>query len=378
MALMKKGPNQWLIRIYKGKLNGESQYHCEYFKGTKADAEIEEARLKGEFGTMQSSGGKDPTVGEYMDRWLADYIKPFCAPATYKLYSSFIDKRIKPEIGKLKLKNLNASHVQRMFRKMVTERLDEKNKPVSASTINACNRVLKAALNQAIREGLIKENPCILAKVPAADRYEPSIVEGDQVTRLLKAAQKSFYYELIETALMTGLRLGELLALTWDDVDLGAGVITVNKALKGHGVNASVSKPKTSSGYRTVLLPKHTVMALEKLKQKQAKLASDPLGNYIDKGIVFSNRYGDYADGHNITKRTMKSICQKAGLPPMRFHDLRHSHGSLLAANSLSARTISDRLGHSDASFTMRRYTHRTTLAQMAVVNVLDAIQFEE
>ncbi|HOS50504.1 MAG TPA: tyrosine-type recombinase/integrase, partial [Bacillota bacterium] len=135
---------------------------------------------------------------------------------------------------------------------------------------------------------------------------------------------------------------------------------------------------KTMSGFRTVLLPKHTIMTLQELQLVHPGLLNQPGSSYNDLGIVFSSRTGGYADGHNITKRTMKSICKRAGLPPMRFHDLRHSHGSLLAANSLSARTISDRLGHSDASFTMKAYTHRTSFAQLAVINVLDAILIDE
>lgn len=371
MSIKPKGKDQWLICIYKGKVGGQSQYHHEYFKGTKQEAEIEEARVKGEFGTIQSSGGTDPTVEEFMIRWLADYIKPFNAPSTLKLYEMFTRNRIIPEIGKFKLKNLNAMHVQRMFRKMVTERKDGQAKPVSAGTINGLNRVLKSAMQQAVREGLIRDNPCMLAKPPSLERFEPAIIDTNYIHHFLEAAKKSDYYALIETALMTGLRLGELLALTWKDVNLANGIITVNKALKGSGTSAYVDQPKTRSGYRTVMIPMHTVETLKRHKENQdiIKAAEE----YKDMGIVFASKTGSYANGHNITKRTIKSICKKAGLPPMRFHDLRHTHGSLLAANSLSARAISDRLGHADASFTMRAYTHKTSLSQLAVVNVLDS-----
>jgi integrase len=121
------------------------------------------------------------------------------------------------------------------------------------------------------------------------------------------------------------------------------------------------------------MIPRHTVETLRQHKAEQIELKQNSGGQYKDEGIVFATKLGSYANGHNITGRTIKSICKKAGLPPMRFHDLRHTHGSLLAANSLSARSISDRLGHADASFTMKLYTHKTTLSQMAVVNVLDA-----
>lgn len=374
MAVTQKGPNQWLISIYKGKVEGRSRYHHEYFKGSKAEAEIEEARLKGEFGTIQSSGGTDPTVAEFVERWLADYIKPFSAPSTVNLYEMFMRSRIIPELGKLKLKNLNASHVQRMYRKMAMERKDGVRKPVSVGTINGLNRVLKSAMSQAVREGLIRDNPCMMARPPAMERFEPTIIDSSHLHNFLEAAKASDYYALIETALMTGLRQGELLALTWDDIDLKNGIVTVNKALKGRGNDSYVDQPKTRSGFRTVLLPKHTIETLKRHKEKQEAQKAKAGETYVDEGIVFATKTGSYANGHNITRRTIKSICEKAGLPPMRFHDLRHTHGSLLAANSLSARAISDRLGHSDAAFTMRIYTHKTSLSQVAVVNVLDAM----
>ena len=373
MSIKPKGPDQWLIGIYKGKLNGVSQYHYEYFRGTETEAKIEEARLKGEFGTMLGSGGTDPTVTEYLQRWLADYVRPFSAKSTTKLYEYFVETRIIPELGKLKLKNVNASHIQRMYRKMVTERKDGKAKPVSVGTINGLNRVLKSAMSQAVREGLIRDNPCINAKPPAQERFEPTIIDDCNIKRFLEAAKESDYYALVETAVMSGLRLGELLALTWQDIDLDRGVITINKALKGSGAEARVEQPKTRSGFRTVMIPRHTVETLRQHKAEQIELKQHSGGQFKDEGIVFATKLGSYANGHNITGRTIKSICKKAGLPPMRFHDLRHTHGSLLAANSLSARSISDRLGHADASFTMKLYTHKTTLSQMAVVNVLDA-----
>jgi len=197
-----------------------------------------------------------------MDRWLIDYVKPFSAPSTIKLYTMFIRNRINPEIGRFKLRNINASHIQRMFRKMVTERQDGQRKLVSAGTINGLNRVLKSALSQAVREGLISKNPCMMAKPPSTERFEPNIIDSNQILNFLHVAKESDYYPLIETALMTGLRLGELLALTWNDIDLSLGIIAVNKSLKGYGTKAFVAQPKTRSGFRTVMLPKHTVNTL--------------------------------------------------------------------------------------------------------------------
>lgn len=303
---------------------------------------------------------------------MSDYIRPFKAKSTTVNYELFIRHRINPAIGDVKLRLLSAAHIQRMYRRMLSERLDGKDKPLSTTTVNTCHRVLKAALNQAVREGLIKENPCSMAQAPAKAHFEPVIMDVEQTKVFLKAAEHYKYRALFEVAIMTGLRLGELLGLKWIDLDTTAGTITVRRALKGSGGHAFLAEPKTKSGIRVVSLPDRTVKVLEQHREAQLQKIGKLKKQYEDQGLIFANDFGGFANAHNITGRTLKSICERANLPPMRFHDLRHSHGTMLAVSSLSPRIISDRLGHADAGFTMTRYTHKTAASQNAAVRILD------
>lgn len=372
MAIKNRGENYWLISIYTGKKDDKSQYFHTNFSGTLEEAEAEEKRLKAEYGTLPEKDLIDITVEEYLERWMTDYVKPFKAKATVANYDLFIRLRIVPAIGKLKMRTLTAAHVQRMYRIMITERLDGKDKPLSSSTVNGCHRVLKAAMNQALREGVIKSNPCKLAQAPARAPFEPVIMDIEQTKRFLEAAEDYKYRALFEVAIMTGLRLGELLGLKWQDLDKEAGSLTVRRALKGSGGKAFLAEPKTRSGIRVVPLPHRTMDVLAEHRERQLRMMEKAGDRYNDQWLIFADDLGGFANAHNITNRTLKKICHKARLEPMRFHDLRHSHGTMMAVNSLSPRIISDRLGHADAGFTMKRYTHKTSTSQSAVVKILD------
>lgn len=328
--------------------------------------------LKAEYGKLPEKGLIDITVEEYLERWMSDYIRPFKAMSTTENYGFFIKLRIVPAIGKTKLRLLTPASIQRMYRNMLNERLDGQPKQLSTSTVHGCHRVLKAALNQAMREGLIRENPCKLVQAPSKARFDPTIMDIEKTKRFLEAADHYKYKALFEVAIMTGLRLGELLGLKWDDLDTAAGAVTVRRALKGSGGRAYLSEPKTRSGIRVVSLPHRTMMVLEEHRERQISRMAKIRDLYVDQGLIFADDYGSFANAHNITGRTLKSICERAGLPPMRFHDLRHSHGTMLAVSSLSPRIISDRLGHADAGFTMKRYTHRTADSQSAAIKILD------
>lgn len=259
-----------------------------------------------------------------------------------------------------------------MYRSMLNDRLDGKDKPVSTSTVNGCHRVLSAALNQAVMEGLIKDNPCKCVKPPAKAHFEPVVMDIAQTKKFLEVADRFKYKALFEVAIMTGLRLGEILGLKWSDLDLEAEALTINRALKGSGGKAFLAETKTRSGIRMVPLPHRTIAVLQShlIEQEKDKMRMGAL--YHDQGLIFAASDGGFANAHNITGRTIKNICVKASLPSMRFHDLRHSHGTMLAVKSLSPRIISDRLGHADASFTMKRYTHKTATSQDGVVQMLD------
>lgn len=192
--------------------------------------------------------------------------------------------------------------------------------------------------------------------------------------RFLAAARSLRTYAMYEMALFGGLRVGEILALTWADFDWDAKVVRVSKALKDvKKTPLFVADTKSKAGRRSLLMPDRVMVALREHKRSQAAEKLRYGDRYNDQGLVFCTRWGTYLDPKNVSRRDIKRICKRAGLDPMRFHDLRHCHGTYLDEEAEGARGIADRLGHSDPAFATRKYTHLTVRAQQAAVAKLNA-----
>ncbi len=199
------------------------------------------------------------------------------------------------------------------------------------------------------------------------------VLSDDEVERFLAAAKGHRLYALFEMALLTGLRVGELLALTWADINWTARTVTVTKALKDvHKRPLFVAGTKSKAGKRVVLLADRTIETLQAHRGAQAaeKILLGP--GYENHDLVFCTGRGTFLDPKNTTRRTVKRLCARAGLDPMRFHDFRHTHGTMLEADNTDPRTLADRLGHADPAFAVRRYTRVTVAMQRAPVAKLN------
>lgn len=228
-------------------------------------------------------------------------------------------------------------------------------------------------MQRAVLLGYIPSNPALRTVPPEPADYEPVVLSDEEVERFLEAAKSHRLYALFEMALFTGLRIGELLGLTWADVDWNAGTAAVTKALKDvPGQPLFVGRTKSKAGRRTVLLTDRTIETLKTHRRAQIaeRLLAGPA--YEDHDLVFCRPTGTFLPPTNAPKQ-VKRICVKAGLDPMRFHDLRHTHGTMLEADNTDARTIAQRFGHADPAFTVRTYTHSTTAMQRAPVARLNA-----
>ena len=387
MSIRKRGDNVYQVRVYIGFVDGERKYETKTVHGTREQAGLVEAKLKVKYsrGAMVSD---NPTVGDFCDRWLRDYVMPFLRPKTYQNYEMHVRLRIKPALGTVKLKRLTASQVQRLYRDMKDARLGgtkagAKPSPVSDATIHGCHRVLRAALEQAVAEGIIEDNPASKCKPPKPTKFQPVILNDSEIEQFLNAARDNRLFALFEMALRTGMRMGELLGLKWKDVDWEAKTVRVDRTLQdlhapiahelGKEALHLADYAKSDDSLRLVLLPDSTVNALKRHRTRQnlEKLRYGP--NYNDQGLIFANKWGGLLNPRNTTRRIVKRICKAAGLDPARFHDLRHTHFQGLADAGVSPRGIADRAGHADPGFSMRTYTHRTATTQQPAVEMLNA-----
>ncbi len=290
------------------------------------------------------------TVSEFLDRWLSDAVRGTVRESTFTRDKYLVTNHIKPSIGRIKLKNVNALHLQGLYR----ERMDS---GLSGSTVQKMHHVLHKALAQAVKWTLIPRNPADLVKAPTPTPKEMHPLSAHEARRLLVAAQGDRLEALYVLAIHTGMRRGELLGLKWDDVDLDGSTVRVRRTLTRKGTGYTLGEPKTKKSRRTIRLTKRAVEALRSHRRRQLeeKLAS---GHYEDSGLVFAGIGGGLINPSNLRNRSFAPLLQRADLPRITFHDLRHTCASLLFQKNVHPKFVQELLGHTSVAITLDTYSH--------------------
>ena len=290
-------------------------------------------------------------LGEYLDRWLSDSVYGRVRESTFSRDKYLVTNHIKPSIGRVKLKNVNALQVQSLYR----ERLDS---GLSHSTVQKSHHVLHKALVQAVKWNLIPHNPSDSVKAPTPTPKEMRPLSVSEANKLLEATRGDRLEALYLLAIHTGMRQGELLGLKWADVDLENAVVRVRRTLTRKGTGYVLGEPKTKKSRRTVRLTQMAVEALRshRMSQAQEKLRTGSL--YQDEDLVFAGRNGGFINPSNLRQRYFKPLLKRAGLPQITFHDLRHTYASFLFQRNVHPKIVSDTLGHASVAITLDTYSH--------------------
>jgi integrase len=301
------------------------------------------------------------TLGEWLDTWLWEYKKPKLRPISFDGYEMLLRCHLKPALGHIALQDLRPEHLQHFYNEKAQQGL-------SVSTIRYCHRLLCGALVQAEKSQLVARNVSKLTELPREARKEMHTLTLDQLTtKLLPAIAQDRLFAPIFLAFGTGLRRGELLALRWKDVDLKAGTLQVRQTLvrvKNHQALAGerrmrllMQEPKTQYSRRTVPIPEECLAALHQHKARQAeeKLRLGPA--YQDHGLVFCRPHGAPM-APELFVRSFARLVAHAGLPPIRFHDARHTFATLMLELGESPKTVQTMLGHSRVAITLDIYSH--------------------
>lgn len=290
------------------------------------------------------------TVGEFLDQWMAEVVKPSVRPWTYKGYDVHVRLHLKPALGRLALEALSPRHVEMLLNQRLAQGLSPKS-------VRYIRGTLRTALKQATRWGLIVRNPVDAVDGPKVERFEIRPLTPDEAKRFLSAIRGDRLEALYSVALTMGLRQGEALGLRWQDIDLGMGYVRVNKQLQRIDGRFQLVEPKTPRSRRTLALPASIVKDLHEHKNRQLNERRAAGDRWEDSDLVFTTENGRPIDG-TVVSHHFHRMLDLAGLPQRRFHDLRHSCATLLLVQGVSPRVVMDILGHSQIALTMNTYTH--------------------
>jgi integrase len=305
------------------------------------------------------------TLAELLTRWLRDYARGAVAPTTLASYQSIVEKHLIPTLGGVSLRKLGPGAIQQMYARKLEEGL-------SPATVHYIHAVLREALGHAVKWGMLGSNPATRTSPPRPRSPEFATLDSEQVRLFLAEAKRSSpHYVLYLSAVFTGARQGELLGLRWQDVDLALGALAIRQKLYRLRDRILISEPKTRAGKRSLPIPPALVEELRRVQEAQNEvrraLETCPEGiecrnrqcvKWHETGLVFAQQNGKPLHGLNITQDDLRRVLKRAGLPRIRFHDLRHGHASWLLEVGVNPKVVAERLGHHSPAFTLHVYSH--------------------
>jgi len=360
----KRGKNSYRLAISLGldSETGKYQYSWYTVKGTKRDADKRLGELLHQLDTGSFIVPGKTTLATYLEKWLSDYAKPNLTPRSYERYENITRKHLIPSLGGILLTQLRPEHLQKLYSAKLQEGL-------SARSVRYQHVILHKALQTAIKWGLVSRNVADGVDVPKAHRNEMETWDEDEIARFLKAAESTPYYALFYTALFTGARRGELLALRWCDVDFLDPQISVSRSLHQLKDNSFVyTEPKTAKSRRTIALSPSVIPILSDHKEKMGAIL--PLK---EDSLIFSTPEGTPLRPNTVS-RAWTILAARCGVKVIRFHDARHTHASLMLKQGIHPKIVQERLGHSGIAITLDTYSHVAPGLQEAAAAQFDKL----
>lgn len=298
------------------------------------------------------------TLGEWLPHWLELYARPSVRHSTYVSYEGYVRKHLVPALGAVPLDKLIPADLQRFYlRKLQEDRLA----PKTISNLHAC---LHRALQQAVKEQMIPSNPCDAVDLPRKEAVEISVLTREQQVKLMQESYRHRYGVFIRLALSTGMRIGEIVGLRWDDIDFTNRILfvrsTLNRLPTVDGESKTqlfVGSPKTKNGRRSIPLFDAIISDLADWRKTQEADAQLAQSAYESTGYVVTNEFGKPIEPRTFRDHYIR-ILKAAGLPHFTFHALRHTFATRAIEQGMDVKALSKILGHASVGFTLDTYAH--------------------
>jgi len=277
--------------------------------------------------------------------------------STFDSYRSTVEGHIVPHIGSVALQKLAPGQLNALYAHLLAAGRRDGKGGLSPRSVRYVHAVIHRAMRDALKWHRIVRNPVDAAEPPRQAKTSQKTWTAGELRQFLDHVREDRLSAALTLAAMTGMRRGEVLGLLWSDLDLDAGRLSVTRTLVSISYRLEISEPKTSKGHRTVALDDGTVRALRAHRSRQAEERLRAGSSYNEQGLAFADELGDFVHPDGFSKR-FKRLQVAAGLPVIRFHDLRHTHATMALQAGIHPRVVSERLGHSTVSMTLDTYSH--------------------
>lgn len=355
----------WMGRVTIGRKEDGKVERKSLYGSTRAEVSAKMIALQNE---VQSGNyiSAEMTLKQWLPTWLKDYKAINLKPKIYDVYEMQINHNIIPEIGHIELKELRQQDIQKFYNKKYNN-----GKGLSSATIRKIHNIINSALNQAVENNLMHKNVAKNLQLPKLVKPQVKAFTLNEQMMFFEAAKEYRLYNAFVVNVDTGLRAGELLALTWNDVDLANGLITINKNImnvKNRDKNADTKNklivqdsPKTEASNRTIPLTKRSLAILKEMYDKKTC------------NIVFPSEKNNYISLRNY-QRTFYKVLEKAGIEKCSLHVLRDSFVTRCFEKNVQTKVISEMVGHAKMAHTTDIYTHIMLDVKRDAVNALDEL----
>ena len=366
-TIRKRSDGRWEARIIIGHKNDGSPMYKSAFAKTQKSALKQLHQLLDLYRDVDLTEECRMTLGEWMDKWMDEYMIFTIKENTIKGYRSQIDHQIKPFIGHKQLASLTTADIQKFYNKIKKEGRVHPH-PIhghvlSDSMVRKIHMMLHEAMEVAVRERYIVRNPTDNTTIPKKTTTEKQVLDDSQLNRFLEAIQgEPYWHDFFYVEVMTGLRRGEICGIKWSDIDFNEGTLCIKRSVSTkEGGGVSIGETKTDAGVRTIIMPPSVATLLWKKR-------SDAINEWV---FPHYTNPSDPLHPSSAYKK-LKTLLKRLELPLLRFHDLRHTFATQATDGGVDPKTLAGILGHTDASFTLDTYTHVTSDMQRgasAIVN---------
>ena len=368
----KRTDGRWEGRIVIGHKEDGAPVYKSVFAKTQKELMPKLHEAIGDYRGIEISGSGDLTLDEWTERWLTGYAEPTLRPSIVRGYRCLIRNHSRPALGNRQLRTITRNDVQKFYNRLrqtkAQTRGHEGERNLADSMVRKIHMLLHEILEAAVCSRLISQNPTSGTVIPKCSYSPKKVLNEEQLETFMEAIRRGpMWYDFFYTEITTGLRRGEICGLQWDDLDEQTGRLKVRRSIRvAPGGELEIGETKTEKGVRSILLPPSTLHILRE-RHKTA----------MTRWIFPSLLTPEKPTSPNAAYQRLKDILRGAGLPDIRFHDLRHTFATHALASGVDAKTLSGILGHTNASFTLDTYTHVTTDMQKNAANIVGGFMEE-